>query len=133
MATNGHAEPSTIAALIDDLEGGKYAEDVSAELKALAREIFRQARNVGAASGELTLKIKMTADAGATMAIVGSIADKYPRPVRIKTVRYQGADGELTALDPKQQQLFEERGAPVRVEGERGTPVRVNPNDRKGN
>lgn len=123
-------EPSKIAALIDDMEGGKFVGEASSTLSSLARETFRQARNCGKAVGELKIKIRLEADLGGSMRIIGTIDDKYPRAVRVNTVRYQGSDGELTTIDPKQQDLFESRGAPVPVEDTRGPAHHVT--SRKG-
>lgn len=90
--------------LLQDLEGGKVLADLSDKQSELSRKLLRHAESLGRANGEISLKLKFSADTK-TVHVTAEIAMKEPKPVRQAETFWFRKDGTLSNEDPRQTKL----------------------------
>lgn len=103
MATEEGAR--SYAVLLSSLEDGQLLVDLSTKLHELNNKLALAAENVGKAKGELTLKLKLSADAGGTVQVDGEILCKEPKPGRARSVLWLSKGNNLVSENPRQTKL----------------------------
>jgi hypothetical protein len=91
--------------LLAALEEGSLHEDASVQLRDLNAKLMLHAEHYGKGVGLITLKIKLTASRGGSVDIDGDVTTKAPKAVRSRSVMWFTKGGNLSAKNPRQQEL----------------------------
>ena len=97
-------EVRSFLALLGGLEDGQFANECTNRTRELSLKLRKQAESLGKAKGELTIKLKFSADP-TTVQIDGEIVMKEPKPARQRSVLWLLSNGALSNKNPKQQSL----------------------------
>jgi hypothetical protein len=108
------AKVRTFGRLLASLEDGELESEATHKLARLTLELIKQAENQGKAKGELTLKLKLSADSGGTVTIDGAVDTKEPKPLRARTHLWLDKTGALLNENPKQTKLPLREVGPVK-------------------
>lgn len=95
----------TFDELIQELDSGSANTELSAELRELNKQLRLRAEQVGAAKGEITLKLKFKAVNTGRVDIAYEASIKRPGPRKVEETRWIGDKGQLAVSDPRQEKL----------------------------
>ena len=94
---------STLAAI----DNGSVDAEIGRESREVIRWLTSLAEDVGAAKGELTIKMKFKVERNGTVDVQVESATKLPRKRKERGTFWVGKNGNLSDENPKQQKLFE--------------------------
>lgn len=92
-----------LAPLLQSIEGGAFYERMNDDLHKMVRALDWHIENFqGEPSGEMTIKIKITAEPGCGKTVSATYTAKEPPRPRAKARFWSKADGKLTYANPDQ-------------------------------
>ncbi len=92
------------AQLLTTLEEGQFNADLSSEIEDLARDLHARIEAGTKGAGEITIKIKLTADKG-VLEVTADYKIKSPPVARRRTIMHIAGGRFLSRRDPRQPEL----------------------------
>lgn len=103
--TGGKLQPiqAGFSTLLQNIEGGRFEEEVAEELKSLLDQISYTGK-----AGEMTIKVKIKPKAGhGAVEVTGEVKSKLPNPEKLASVFFITPEGNLSRRDPRQREMFD--------------------------
>ncbi len=96
---------ATFDELIAEIDSGSLNSNLTQEMRGLTECMNARAQDSGGAKGEITLKLKFSAEPNGRVEIAADVKITRPGPPGVTETRWIGDKGALVQADPRQTAL----------------------------